>query len=390
MSTDADLVAAVESGDVAAAAAAIVGGASPDACPPGDFGYPVLTTAAGQGSAELVSLLLAAGAAPDPTYPWEWTPLRAAAFHGRAAVVRQLLQAGVDPNRPGERESLLMEAVAATGHHPSPQAVLAVQALLTAGATVRPDDDPALVLAVAAGAPAAVLRLLLAHGGDPDARRRDGAPALVIAAKRRNLTAVEVLLEAGATVDAFDADGRTALMHAVERGSQATVASLLCASADALLPAADGSTAHGLARSWNHHAIPFLFGETSVGPEHLDLPRTVLDARPATVRLRGDATEFQRWSVIVSHVLTNLGDDEFVTLVGQTADQARAVGARLAQEHQPTAYSGTLRVLDLTTEEWQIVRGALLNLAYGPALPPPGISHLDVCDLYENITHAGF
>ena len=144
-----------------------------------------MTAAARQGTAEIVAELLAAGAAADLSSGYEWTPLRAAATYGHARVVQLLLAAGVDPNSSSRRGAVFMDAVASTRHLPKPASLETVRLLLDAGATVRPQDDPAVVLAVASESPSAVLRLLLESGADPNATRSDGAPAIVIAAMRR-------------------------------------------------------------------------------------------------------------------------------------------------------------------------------------------------------------
>ena len=86
---------------------------------------------------------------------WEWTPLRAAAAHGRSAVIAALLEAGADPNAASSRGSVLMDAVSATRHHPSPEALKSVELLLAAGADVGPQDESPVVLVAESRSPAA-------------------------------------------------------------------------------------------------------------------------------------------------------------------------------------------------------------------------------------------
>jgi uncharacterized protein len=208
---------AVDESDLDGVREALRAGASPDTTSEGYADQPVLTVAADRGAADVVRLLLTAGATPNPISGYEWSPLRAAATYGHAQVVRLLLETGVDPNQARGREAILMDAVAAARHFPKPESLETVRLLLDAGATVRPGDDPAVVLVVASGSPSSVLRLLLDRGADPNATRSDGTPAIVIAAMRRNAGLVDELLAGGAEVDAADVGGRTALMHAVEK-----------------------------------------------------------------------------------------------------------------------------------------------------------------------------
>lgn len=380
-----DLIRAVDGADLAGVRTALDAGASPDTTSADYAKTPVLTAAARQGTAEIVAELLAAGAAPDRSSGYEWTPLRAAATYGHARVVRLLLAAGVDPNSSSRRGAVLMDSVASARHLPKPEALETVRLLLDAGATVRPEDDPAVVLAVASQSPSAVLRLLLESGADPNATRSDGAPAIVIAAMRRDARLVDELLAGGADVDAPDADGRTALMHAVERGANGIVVSLLCAGADKDRKAVDGSSAHTLALAWGRQNIRFMMGEQSVGREALDAPRTVVHQRAAVVQLLGDRRVLDQLAMLVDHAVDELGDDAFETLVGASTKEARRVTNRLRHACQDDPQSRSLKQVDITRNEQLLIRSALLNLAYGPPVEMlPGITRAQMADIYED------
>lgn len=379
-----ELIRAVAAADLVGVRRALRAGASPDTTSDDSAKTPVLTTAARQGDAEVVEALLEVGAAPDPHSGYEWTPLRAAATYGRARVVQLLLAAGVDPNRSSSR-AILMDAIASTRHWPKPESLDTVRLLLDAGATVRPEDDPAVVLAVASESPSAVLRLLLERGGDPNTRRSDDTPAIVIAAMRRDAGLVDELLAGGAEVDAADAGGRTALMHAVERGANGIVMSLLGAGADKDKRADDGSSAHTLALAWGRQNIRLMMGEQSVGPEVLDAPRTVIYQRARVVQLLGDRRGLEELAMLVEHAIEDLGDDEFETLVGASTEVARRVTDRLRHAHQAHPQSHSLKHIDISREEQALIRGALLNLAYGPPMEmPPGMTRVQLADIFED------
>lgn len=379
------LVAAVNAADLAAVDAALRDGASPDSVAADYSKTPVLTAAAQQGASEIVERLLAAGASVDVMSGWEWTPLRAAAMWGHVKVVRSLLTAGADPNPRSERGSILMEAVASTRHRAGRDALETVSLLLDAGAVVRPQDNSAVVLAVAAEIPAAALRLLLDRGADPNAMRSDGTPAIVLATIRRDEGLVDELIRFEADVDAPDREGRTALMHAVERGLTRIVASLLCAGADKDKQAPDGSSAHLLAKAWGRQVIQLMMGEQSVGGEVVNVPRTAIYQRAGVVQLLGDDEVLEKLAALVDHAIDDLGDDEFEVLVGSAADEGRRVADRLRNSSTNPVESSTLKRIDITRDEQLLIRGALLNLAYGPPMEMlGGMTRAEAADIFED------
>lgn len=278
-----------------------------------------------------------------------------------------------------------MEALASTSHRASRDALETVSVLLDAGALVRPQDDSAVVLAVASGAPAAALRLLLDRGADPNATRSDGTPAIVLATIRRHEGLVEELARFGADVDAPDREGRTALMHAVERNLSRIVASLLCAGADKNKRAPDGSSAHLLAKAWGRQVIQLTMGEQSVGHEVVNVPRTAIYQRAGVVQLLGDREVLDKLAALVDHAIDDLGDDEFEILVGSAAEEGRRVADRLRNSLTKLAESGTLKRIDITRDEQLLIRGALLNLAYGPPMEMlDGMTRAQAADIYED------
>lgn len=210
-----------------------------------------LRAAAITGDAQRVQELLDAGADPDRVDGWPSFPLREAVVYASWDVVLVLLQAGADVDHAGDEPGDLLRAtIDALRHRPSPAALAVLTHVLRRGPMTLPGGFDPVIHAVDRQAPARVVRLLLKFGADPDAWRRDGTPAVVLAATRGSTSGLDALLEAGADPDSVDSEGRTALMHAVERGLEDVVASLLLAGADTTRRAADGSSAPDLARAW--------------------------------------------------------------------------------------------------------------------------------------------
>ena len=112
---------------------------------------------------------------------------------------------------------------------------------LVVGATTAGAQDLRLVGAAAAQDASAV-RALLDEGVDVNARRADGATAILWAAHWDDLKTVGLLLRAGAEVNAADDHGVTPLHRAAENASPAMTDALLAAGADANASQTSGLT----------------------------------------------------------------------------------------------------------------------------------------------------
>lgn len=388
-SSSEDLIRAVRDGDETAVNDAIRAGADPDTRddrPP--HGKPVLTTAAGAGLPAAVRALLGAGASPDITTGFDWTPLRAAAAHGHHEIVGILLAHGADPNSGRMRSSIIKDAIDGSRHYPGPNSERTIALLLEAGAVPRSEEEPLITGAVTYRVSPSILRLLLAHGESADERRADGAPAIVLAARRDDAAAVDVLAAHGADIDLPDQHGRTALMRAAERGHESVVNVLLLYGADRDRQAPDGATAMALARSWGEQMIQHALGARSTGLATGELPPSLVRLRPSHYVLSGDARLFRQMAEIIDHTVRDLGEDEFEILVG-APDSARSFVDRLTA--QPTAETqGGGTSIEIDDSEWWLARGSLLNLTQGPPMAlPEGLSREELDDLWADLESRG-
>jgi len=266
------LMTAARSGHIAAVRALLDRGASVDA-QEDLLGETALTWAAAENHADIVSLLLKAKADPNQrsksvTWPKDsfglegvptflpkggWTPLMYAAREGATEAARTLAEGGADLNAvDAEKTSALIRAI--TNSHYDTAA-----ALIEAGADPNLADNAGMAALYAAtdmsslgevyGRPPRrvndshsavdIIRLLLEHGADPNARLKtplltrahtpgdpvlgEGATPLMRAAKNGDYRAMDVLLAQGADVTLRIKNNSTVLMYAsgLGRGTSA-------------------------------------------------------------------------------------------------------------------------------------------------------------------------
>ena len=188
--------------------------------PQGDI---LLQVAADAQALPSIRLLLAHGAQAHAPGGSGHGVLWLAAARNESAVIKALLQGGVQPDEHVEGESTpLLGALRAA--HPE-----AAQALLAAGAGIdRVDAQGRTPLMLAcAGGDAAMVQALLGRNPHVDAADAERRTALWYAAAGGSREAVMLMLGAGANAQAADRRGVTVLQAAAANGAAAVMAALL-------------------------------------------------------------------------------------------------------------------------------------------------------------------
>jgi ankyrin repeat protein len=247
-------------------------------------GASALHWAAYRDDADMVDLLIRAGAKVSVANDLKITPLYLAAANGNVAIVEKLLKAGADPDAASETGVTPLMEAARTGSLGVAKALIEHEANVNAKESDR--QQTALMWAAAQQHPE-IVKLLLQHGADIHARTRvrrltvmdsgarriknakdgamqieaGGSTALILAAQSGDVISVKLLLDAGANANDAAADGNSAATLAAFNGSGSAVPVLLAAGADPNAAGAGYTALHAAALRGDIGAVQALLAK---------------------------------------------------------------------------------------------------------------------------------
>jgi ankyrin repeat protein len=218
-----------------------------------------LIAAVKEGAAEIVRLLLDAGASPNGQRPDDDPPLY---FAATDSVLRMLVAAGADPNRI-VRGTTPLDRVVGEGR------IASVGALLAAGA--RPDvGRSSLLTAVKYDIEPEIVRLLVAAGADPFARaepygKNPGGTIVEITTRHLALESLQTLLAVPAVAASIRGDsGASVLEIAASAGAASEPEPRVLAVVQCLLTAGAGPNLTQAARHSPALVTASVYGQPTV------------------------------------------------------------------------------------------------------------------------------
>ena len=222
--------------------------------------WSALFCAVGQNHADVVNVLIDAGADIETRDEDSYTPLLYACKNGSQPIVKMLVEAGAEVRATHNIGSTSLMIAAAFGHT---ETVRYLVGLPQVDLSHKAEDGYTALLAAVENASADVMEVLIDAGADIEAKCNDGRSPLLKASECGNLQVVKMLVKAGAGVCVTDDKGLTCLSLAVAYGHTETVRSLLC------MPEVDVNQSNNSGSTSLHHAV---------AQKHSDVVELLIDA----------------------------------------------------------------------------------------------------------------
>jgi ankyrin repeat protein len=168
--------------------------------------------AAEEGDTDRLAHCLRSGILVDARDARDWTPLMVAAFNGREAAAKLLIEHGANPRARDRGGYTPLHWAALKGYEDVVELIISrVDCNVRSAAGLTP------LLQAAASGHVAVVQLLITAGADPNVPTRDGWTPLHKAVANRHEAVVALLIASGASVLTQHAHGTTVISLAARR-----------------------------------------------------------------------------------------------------------------------------------------------------------------------------
>ena len=179
-------------------------------------------------NAEMVNVLLSAGATLKTADRRGRTPLMFLDDEATTEFARQLISAGAEVNARDENGETVLMSIAGSCKFEVFKELVAAGARLD----VKDKHDNTILMRAVENEDVAIARFLIAAGVSIDARNDDGESALTLAARSGKAAVLKALIDAGATINLAQGDLDDALRAALDNEASTTVRTLLDAGAN--------------------------------------------------------------------------------------------------------------------------------------------------------------
>ncbi len=267
-------------------------------------GKTTLHCAASRGHAELVKLLIDAGADVHAKDPSSWTALARAAQKGHVDAMKQLIAAKANVDVRGIGGWTILHDIVTSENTEAARVLIEAGAHVNAKSTM---GTTVLKKAVESGHPEMV-KLLIQAGANVHARNKNSSTLLHIASANCRSEVVKVLIEAGALIDTKDLRGQTALHNAASAGHSEVVKLLLAANADEDVR--------------DHYGFPALYYALTEG--HTEVSKLLINS--------GASLHFEN-GFDALHIAAAVGNAEIVELLIAANTDLKALSAGLTALH---------------------------------------------------------
>ena len=192
-----------------------------------NYGWSALVCAVRQNHADVVQVLIDAGADIEARDEDLRTPLISSCKKGELPIVKMLVEAGAEVRAIDTRGCICLIMAAAFGHTETVRYLVGLPGIDVVMSTKEEDGYTAVLVAVELDS-ADVMKVLIDAGADIETKNNEGRSPLSVASAFGKLEVVKVLIRAGAKVCVPDNNGDTCLALAAGGGHTETVRTLLC------------------------------------------------------------------------------------------------------------------------------------------------------------------